>query len=123
MIDELEELVDNFRGACNRTRCFLHIVNLVAKSLLKQFDLHKKNGESDDDVELSELANGLEEERFDGGQIRDDDEGLDDAEGLIDEVALLSEAERSDLLDEIRPVKIVLGKVSDEKNSKKKNTY
>ena len=37
MVNELMDLLPNFSGAPNR--CFLHIVNLVAKSILKQFDV------------------------------------------------------------------------------------
>ncbi|KAG1771398.1 hypothetical protein EV702DRAFT_977378, partial [Suillus placidus] len=38
----LAENVAHFGGDTARTHCFLHIVNLVAKSLLKQFDIPKK---------------------------------------------------------------------------------
>ncbi|TFK47878.1 hypothetical protein OE88DRAFT_1608415, partial [Heliocybe sulcata] len=38
MIKELPNLLPDFPGDANRVRCFLHIVNLVAKSILKLFD-------------------------------------------------------------------------------------
>ncbi|KAG1738827.1 uncharacterized protein EDB91DRAFT_1036963, partial [Suillus paluster] len=38
MITELADMVGHFGSKTARTRCFLHIVNLIAKSLLKQFD-------------------------------------------------------------------------------------
>ncbi|KAF8546591.1 hypothetical protein OG21DRAFT_1373998, partial [Imleria badia] len=38
MIKALSKMVPTFRGAASHTRCFLHIVNLVAKSLIRQFD-------------------------------------------------------------------------------------
>ncbi|KAG1766266.1 hypothetical protein EDD22DRAFT_730168, partial [Suillus occidentalis] len=38
---ELAKRVDSFSGAVNRTRCFLHIVNLVAQSIIKQFNVPK----------------------------------------------------------------------------------
>ncbi|KAF8867747.1 hypothetical protein BD779DRAFT_1416233, partial [Infundibulicybe gibba] len=38
MIDELAKLISAFPGAANRTRCFTHILNLTAKSVLRQFD-------------------------------------------------------------------------------------
>ncbi|KAA1479016.1 hypothetical protein DENSPDRAFT_751612, partial [Dentipellis sp. KUC8613] len=41
MVDELAELIDGFSGQVARTRCFAHVVNLVAKSLLRQFDVPK----------------------------------------------------------------------------------
>ncbi|KAF9554478.1 hypothetical protein CPC08DRAFT_614576, partial [Agrocybe pediades] len=37
MISELEDLLPEFFGN-NHTRCFLHINNLVARTLVKQFD-------------------------------------------------------------------------------------
>ncbi|EPS96717.1 hypothetical protein FOMPIDRAFT_1102388, partial [Fomitopsis schrenkii] len=42
MIDELQKLVKSFPGQKMRSRCFLHIVNLVAKALLRQFEPKKK---------------------------------------------------------------------------------
>ncbi|KAG2085569.1 uncharacterized protein F5147DRAFT_527472, partial [Suillus discolor] len=39
---ELAKHVDSFSGALSRTRCFLHIVNLIAKSIIKLFDVPKK---------------------------------------------------------------------------------
>ncbi|KAG2031558.1 hypothetical protein BDR03DRAFT_875694, partial [Suillus americanus] len=41
MITKLADMVGHFGGKTARTRCFLHIVNLVAKSLLKQFNVPK----------------------------------------------------------------------------------
>ncbi|KAF8546724.1 hypothetical protein OG21DRAFT_1383697, partial [Imleria badia] len=38
MIDSLSDLIPAFTGPKNQTCCFLHIVNLIAKSLLCQFD-------------------------------------------------------------------------------------
>ncbi|KAG2030876.1 hypothetical protein BDR03DRAFT_819033, partial [Suillus americanus] len=38
MVAELAELVLHFSGLTSRTRCFLHIVNLIAKSLIREFD-------------------------------------------------------------------------------------
>ncbi|KAF8961706.1 hypothetical protein BDZ97DRAFT_1611099, partial [Flammula alnicola] len=37
MISELEILLPDF-SAVNHTRCFLHVNNLVARTLVKQFD-------------------------------------------------------------------------------------
>jgi hypothetical protein len=46
MIVELMDLICNFPGEANRTRCFAHIINLVAKSLLRQFDIPNKKADS-----------------------------------------------------------------------------
>ncbi|KAF9560222.1 hypothetical protein CPC08DRAFT_610148, partial [Agrocybe pediades] len=45
MVAELEELLPEF-CATNQIRCFLHVNNLVAKTLVRQFDLPKKSGNS-----------------------------------------------------------------------------
>ncbi|KAJ7437457.1 hypothetical protein B0H11DRAFT_1650415, partial [Mycena galericulata] len=38
MIDTLATLLPNFGGKKDHTRCFTHIINLVAKSFLRLFD-------------------------------------------------------------------------------------
>ena len=38
MIDVLAELLPAFPGGANRTRCFTHILNLMVKVILHQFD-------------------------------------------------------------------------------------
>ncbi|KAF9028133.1 hypothetical protein BDZ89DRAFT_904045, partial [Hymenopellis radicata] len=38
MMDKLGEDMEDFDGPRARARCFTHVVNLVAKSLLKLFD-------------------------------------------------------------------------------------
>ncbi|KAG2112249.1 uncharacterized protein F5147DRAFT_527041, partial [Suillus discolor] len=38
LVTELVDLVPHFAGQASHTRCFLHIINLVAKSLLHEFD-------------------------------------------------------------------------------------
>ena len=51
MFAHLETVLPDFPGAINQTRCFVHTVNLCAKSILKHFDLPKK-----DDVEALDYA-------------------------------------------------------------------
>jgi hypothetical protein len=41
MIAELAEILPNFYDIAH-TQCFLHVVNLVAKSVIKQFDIPKR---------------------------------------------------------------------------------
>jgi hypothetical protein len=116
MVDELENLIEEFPGQANRTRCFAHIINLVAKSLLKQFDIQKKRtaeGADGIDAELLDLARDIEIEevqtRLD--ESREDVEE-DNVDGWIDEVERMSEEEHSNLAEKIRPVRMVLVKVS-----------
>src|SRR6266508_2667096 len=99
MVEHLATLIENFPGPANPTRCFTHILNLVAKSILRQFDVAKKSegapDDSDDAVrELAALAQELDLGP-DGhaGTNDDDEEGGDDdndnddndGEGLGDE--------------------------------------
>ena len=59
MVQKLEEKVHNFDGVAAQSCCFLHITNLVAKSLMRLFDPKQKDlGDGD----LAELENGLQEE-------------------------------------------------------------
>ena len=41
MVDELADLLEDFPGESNRTRCFTHIINLIAKSIIKPFNVPK----------------------------------------------------------------------------------
>lgn len=119
----VQELADNHPdwSVVNRTRCFAHIINLVAKSLLRQFDVTKKqkkgdNDDLDDDTQnLQELADGLEEEEsITLEEMGDDDDEIaddDDEEGWVDELDELDEEERKKLLKSIRPISRMLVKV------------
>ncbi|TDL17969.1 hypothetical protein BD410DRAFT_698447, partial [Rickenella mellea] len=45
MTTELTDLINSFPGDANRTCCFAHILNLVAKSIIRQFDVPKKHAD------------------------------------------------------------------------------
>jgi hypothetical protein len=100
MIRELAVKVLEFGGTSTHTRCFLHTVNLVAKSLIREFDITKRDADE-------ALADGSE------NNLELDLEGeVDNDEGWVDEVELLSEDERDALERDIQPVKLALVKVS-----------
>ncbi|KAG1800170.1 uncharacterized protein BJ212DRAFT_1287405, partial [Suillus subaureus] len=122
MVENLAEALPSFSGRANHMRCFLHTINLVAKSLLKEFNMMKreatqaldnnvgsKSGESENEMENlptdSYAAEGAEDDSLLG----------DNDEGWIDEVELLSECEHKQLWQQILPVKLVLVKVSKKK--------
>jgi hypothetical protein len=116
MIDELVDLLPNFPGPANRCRCFLHIVNLIAKTLLKQFEVPKKDVEAALDAaeqQLLELAAGADMDELvtvaEGGL--GDNEDADDMDGWVNEMNLLSEEESKELRQSIHPVRLVLAKV------------
>jgi len=118
MINKLALLIDHFPGNANHTRCFLHIINLVAKSVLRQFEPPKSKANqslSEAAHALAALSDELELSTGDpnkeyGGDGADGDED-DDDEGLPDERGELSEAEIAELEEDIQPVRLVLAKV------------
>lgn len=122
MAEELEDLLPAFSSS-NRARCFTHVLNLIAKSLLRQFDVAKAskldNELNEEEAELLNLATDLEIEELTTAQENDDDDGEieqdDDLEGWVDEVAALTPEEREMLEDDIHPVKMMLVKVSQQK--------
>ena len=125
--DNLEEQVPLYSWV-NRTRCFTHILNLVAKSLLQQFDVTPDlKGPNDDDgdarnelsaaeKELLDLANDIDQEELTMAQqdnANNDEDGAEDDEdndSWVDKVEELSEEEREELKAHICPVSHVLVK-------------
>ena len=61
MIEELHTLVTKFAGSASHTCCFLHIPNLIAKTLIYQFDAKKPTVEADS--ELAEMGKELNENK------------------------------------------------------------
>ena len=114
MVDALAELIIMFPGAVNRTRCFTHILNLVVKAILHQFDVLKaKEGEVLDVASqaLVDLAGDIEMEEA-AMDESDDDETVDGDEGWIDPVSGMSQEDIKKLDMSVRPVRLVLVKVS-----------
>lgn len=104
MIEELSNLLESFPGAANQTRCFTHVLNLVVKSVIRQFDLPKAQA---DDIldeatrEFLEMGADLEMEGMEE----------DNVEGWVDERASMSEIEVDELEEAVQPVRILLTKV------------
>jgi hypothetical protein len=116
MIDALAGLLVAFPGSANRTRCFTHILNLVVKAILRQFDVPKaKADEALDKASqaLVELAGNIdtEEEAMDDGRDGDVD-NVDEDEGWFDPRYGMSQEEREELDSSVGPVRLVLVKVS-----------
>ena len=125
MIEHLSTLIEYIPGAANQTRCFAHILNLVVKSVLSQFDTPKKVAGGDSrDLEnasdaLAALAQELEgteaQADDDSEEVDDEDEmgGEDDGDDdLHDERDGMSEAEVEELEASLVPVKLMLTKAS-----------
>ena len=125
--DNLKEQVPSY-SRVNCTQCFTHILNLVAKLLLWQFDVTPDlKGPNDDDgdarnkrsaakKELIDLANDIDQEELTMAQqdnANDNEDGAEDNEdddSWIDEVEELSEEEWEELKAHICPVSRVLMK-------------
>ncbi len=120
MIERLAELIDNFPGTANQTRCFTHILNLVAKSVLCQFEALKAKGiDSINDAikELVAVSDELEDEGDDmavdeEGEEDGDNEGDDnDDDGLPEEREGMSQEQLAELEASVQPIQLVLTKV------------
>lgn len=125
MINELARLVDDFPGPANQTRCFLHILNLVVKSILQQFDVptSKKTDGDEENNELESIDAGrkellklagdidIEEEMTAGAGDEDDAIDDDNNEGWVDELEVMTEEELHDLSKSVQPVRLLLTKV------------
>jgi hypothetical protein len=127
MIESLADLLSDFPGAANRTRCFTHILNLVAKCIMKQFDAPKFkkrhlqdddvanfDGETSDDEDLEGLQVALHELE---DEVEDEDEESVEneraADEEIDELRKgMTAKEIKDLERCIKPMRLVLTKVN-----------
>lgn len=116
MINELGWMLPKFGGPATHTCCFLHIVNLVAKSLIRQFDVKKKD--ADAALDEAELVN-LKEERDRTFELEEDQrvsevvvEARENNERWVDEVELMSEEQQDELEEAVLPVKLALTKAS-----------
>jgi archaellum component FlaC len=113
MIDHLGVLLENYPGPANRTRCFTHILNLIAKCIMKQFDTPKKNkageegGNADEieDKDADDLAAALDE-------LEDELENEDGGDWEYDMRADMTNEDVEKLEENVKPVRGVLSKVS-----------
>ena len=108
-------LVTYFEGMSSHVQCVLHVTNLVARSMLKLFDISQKEGSlvgeiadevlnhsgSDGDDNVDAVGPGSAEEEEDNN-----------VEGWIDEAELLTDNEHAVLDMHIQPLWKLLVKVS-----------
>ena len=122
MIRHLEVLIDEFRGRKSQTRCFAHILNLIAKSILQQFDIPRAQVNNDDaTVALIELAGNIEfeeEEMDEYGDNDNDDDNSDDQEEVmentddwVNEREAMTMEQLAELDKSVQPVRWMLVKV------------
>jgi hypothetical protein len=125
MVDFLELTIDNFPGQEHHVQCFLHITNLVANTLLRQFDAPTRNTGSlagravisgnpeTSDTELEKLTDGIEVEET---EMIFADEGVEEQENVKDwedARAYMTTTERANHDVTVQAVTKVLVKVSE----------
>ena len=81
MVKELEKTLVNFPGEASQTHCFCHIINLVAKSVITQFDV-PNDANLAGQMEVEEARQQLEDKQ--------ENKDTDDDEGWVDEHAEMS---------------------------------
>lgn len=118
MTTEMDKKIPAFNKVM-RTRCFLHILNLVAKSMLKQFELPKKNYEDFTEEEqevlgdLMELGKDLDTEEAVMRQAEEEDVDVDVDDEELDwvEEVQLTEEDSLQLRKQVKPITCMLIKV------------
>lgn len=141
MIKTLANIISHFPGAANRVRCTAHIVNLVSKIILRQFDTKKKtNGHekksedanneandenandkvnNDDNANVDELEVEEDLNSLAGDLDREEQEVADDEDGdmsgnIVADLEEIEETMKEEVLEvakKVKPIKRVLFKV------------
>ena len=114
MIEELADLLDDFPGPANQTRCFTHVLNLVVKSIIRQFDSPDSKNDKHLDEATNEMLSFAGNIEFGEEEVAGDDEDDEDdnVEGWVDERTLMSEDELERLDESVEPLRLLLTKVS-----------
>lgn len=119
MIERMADLIPGFGGQMTRVRCFAHILNFIAKSLILQFDVPSESEAKEaaiDKEELRELAEGSEiEEQITDAQFATqagkDGDNTGNVDDEVDPMKDLSLEQRVRFKRDILPVKLLLAKV------------
>ena len=115
MAETLPRFVPVFAGSIRLIRCFLHVLNLVVKSILKRFE----DSAPSTDKDLADLLRDVESEESDDmvgddeGDDEDDEEPVVDAlsDDWADVVDDMTECERDELEEQVQPARRVILKV------------
>ena len=118
MVEELKKLVEGFCGEAAWVHCFSHVINLVAKSVIKQFDVPKNGGKDVVDEALATLrglVGDLEDDNPDDNDpsAAEDNEAEGDVnvEGWVDEQDVMVRADIEKLDAEVQLMCLLLFKV------------
>jgi hypothetical protein len=117
MICQLEELVNDFKGEESQTRCFTHILNLIVKSIIQQFNIPKAQADKVFDevtTALMELAGNIdakEQEMAKSTDDSNDDEEDKNLEGWVDERATMTVEQLAAFDKAVQPVRLMIVKL------------
>lgn len=124
MIDALPGLISSYPGAHARVRCFCHIINLVCKSILAQFNssspsnrsYSSKKAQKESERDEGEENEDEEDSEADEEEVQDenDERGFerDNTDGWVDERDSMEGAELATLDSSAEPARQTLTKVS-----------
>ncbi len=119
MISELAKVLTDFPGQANQTCCFTYIINLIAKSLMKLFEVKKKsqydvltNAEHNlqqlvDDIDMEDLKTQIK--TYQGHVVGTEE--MDDDDDILDEIGKMDDFKAAEFQDEILPIHLALVKV------------
>lgn len=123
MMERLVDGLPNFGGPRARTRCFAHVINLVAKSLIRLFNQptkkgKDKDGEGDDDEEAAAAAAVGKDDLIDVedllAQLKELEAGVsdqDDPDDTYDAFANMTDEDRAQFAEDTKVVASGLRKV------------
>ena len=126
MVDKLADKVESFARDASHVWCFAHVINLVVKSILAQFDTARDGAGLGQDgldamsadrdsaalTQLCKLAEGLAKEM--AHEIEQEPlkcRELDDTDGWVDERRGMSREELRSLVQDMMPARHMLVKV------------
>ena len=117
MIHQLMVYIDKFEGQECQTRCFAHILNLIAKSIIQQFDIPKAQANKVFDkatTALIVLAGDIDMEEQKMGVGRDDGNDNDNSENVeswVDKQVDMTVEQLAALNKSVQLVRLMLVKV------------
>jgi len=118
MFAYLERVLFDFPGTTNQTWCFAHTINLCAKSILKHFDLPKKDENNTLDHAANALANLAENIDHDadmGWEKANNDEEEEDQQEYLEVWSNLCDGLADNKIEElqlsVQPARSMLAKV------------
>jgi len=118
MFGHLGKVLVDFPRAVNQTQCFVHTINLCAKSILKHFDLPKKDDKDALDRTVNALADLADNLDHDAGRGREkgksDKEAADDQEYSEAWASVCNDLEDDQIQEldlSIQPARSMLAKV------------